>query len=305
MNLQWRIAVLAILPIAPVAWAQNSPVISLVANAEGGSPVIAPNTWVEIKGTRLASAGDSRTWQASDFHNNQLPVSLDGVSVTLDGKAAYVYYISPTQVNILTPPDAMAGTVPVQLTNNGQTSATFSVKAQPSSPSFFSLNGGPYVVAQHSANYSLVGPTSLYPGVSTPAQPGETVILYANGFGPTVPAAVSGSLSQSGSLTPLPAVTIAGIKATVQFAGLVSPGLFQINVTVPANAPSGDDTLTAAVGGVPVAPVALITVQGSGPPPTTATFYVAPDGNDFWSGRLAGPNSAGTDGPFATFDHAR
>ena len=305
MNLQWRIAVVAMAAAVSVVEAQNLPVISLVANAEGENAVIAPNTWAEIKGTRLAKAGDSRIWQESDFLNNQLPVSLDGVSVTVNGKAAFVYYISPTQVNILTPPDAMPSTVTVQVANNGQTSAGFPVKAQTSSPSFFAINGGPYVVAQHSADFSLVGPTSLYPGASTPVQPGETVILYANGFGPTVPAAVSGSLKQSGNLAPAPTVSIGGIKAAVEFAGLVSPGLYQINVVVPENAPNGDDALTATVGGVPVAPVSLITVQGSGPAPTTTTFYVAPDGNDLWSGRLAAPNAAGSDGPFATFDRAR
>ena len=116
MNLQLRIAVVAMVAVVSVAQAQNAPVISLVANAEGENAVIAPNTWVEIKGTRLAKAGDSRTWQASHFLTNQLPVSLDGVSVTVNGKAAYVFYISATQVNILTPPDAMPSTVMVQVT---------------------------------------------------------------------------------------------------------------------------------------------------------------------------------------------
>ena len=37
----------------------------------------------------------------------------------------------------------------------------------------------------------------------------------------------------------------------------------------------------------------------------TATFYVAPNGEDTWSGTLPAPNGANTDGPFATFDHAR
>ncbi len=178
--------VLAILPVlsvcCPVAVAQNAPVINLVANAEGESPIIAPNTFVEIKGMRLAKAGDSRTWQASDFLNNQMPAKLDGVSVTVNGKTAYVCYISPTQVNILTPPDPMQGTVLVQLTNNANTSPAFSVQAQPISPSFFVFNGGPYVVAQHGADYSFIGPTSLYPGLTSPAVPGETVVLYANGF---------------------------------------------------------------------------------------------------------------------------
>src|SRR5580704_4138841 len=101
----WRI--LAILPFASLLRAQG-PAIALVANAEGGNPTIAPNTWVEVKGANLSKTGDSRIWQASDFVNSQLPINLDGVSVTVNGKSAYVYYISPTQVNILTPPDAMA-----------------------------------------------------------------------------------------------------------------------------------------------------------------------------------------------------
>src|SRR5579871_3172811 len=43
------------------------PAITLVANAEGETPTIAPNTWVEIKGSNLAAPGDSRIWQGSDF----------------------------------------------------------------------------------------------------------------------------------------------------------------------------------------------------------------------------------------------
>jgi len=35
------------------------------------------------------------------------------------------------------------------------------------------------------------------------------------------------------------------------------------------------------------------------------TFYVAPNGSDSWSGTLPAPNANNTDGPFATFDHAR
>ena len=85
--------------------------------------MIAPNTWVEIKGTNLAPAGASRIWQGSDFFGGQMPVQLDGVSATVNGKNAFVYYISPAQVNILTPPDAIQGTVQVKLTNAGVISA--------------------------------------------------------------------------------------------------------------------------------------------------------------------------------------
>jgi len=64
-----------------------------------------------------------------DFFNNQLPTQLSGVSVTVNGKSAFVFYISPAQIIILTPPDALSGPVEVQVTNDGQTSAAFTVEA--------------------------------------------------------------------------------------------------------------------------------------------------------------------------------
>ncbi len=295
------------LPALTCSLSAAAPIISFAANAEGGNPTVAPNTWVAVYGVNLSKPGDSRTWQASDFVNNQLPVSLDGVSVTVGGKSAYVYYISPNQIDILTPPNILATTVVVQVTNNGAVSPPFTVQAQPLSLSFFTINGGPYVVAQHS-DYSLLGPASFSaPGYPfTPAKPGETVLLYANGFGQTSPPVAGGSLAPSGTLSPMPVVTIGGITAEVTFAGINGiPGVFQFNVMIPANAPSGDNTVVATYKGASVAPVGLITVQGSAAPPTSVTLYVAPGGNDFWSGRLAAPNSTNTDGPLATFDRAR
>ena len=98
----------------------------------------------------------------------------------------------------------------------------------------FVFNGGPYVAAVH-LDGTLIGPTTLYPGSSTPAKPGEIVEIYANGFGPTTVPVSSGSSSQSGTLSPLPIVQIGSVNATVQFAGLVGPGEFQLNVAIPAS----------------------------------------------------------------------
>jgi uncharacterized protein (TIGR03437 family) len=236
-----------------------SPRISAVVNAEGGSPAIAPNTWVEIDGSNLAPPGDSRLWQGTDFVNSQLPTQLDGVSVTVNGKAAFVYYISPGQVNVLTPPDAMQGPVQVQLTNAGFT-AGISVQAQQVAPSLFVISGGPYVLATH-ANGSLLGPATLYPGSTTPAKPGETVVVYANGFGPTSVPVVSGSGTQSGTLPTLPTIKVGGTAAAVLFAGLVSPGLYQFNVVVPPSAPDGDNSLTATHNGLSAQAGVLLSVQ--------------------------------------------
>ncbi len=236
------------------------PEIAFVANAEGESPGIAPNTWLEIKGVDLAPAGDTRIWQSSDFAGNLMPAQLDRVGATVNGKSAFVYYISPGQINILTPPDAMTGPVQVVVTSNGVATAPFTVPSQPTSPSFFVLGGGPYVAAEH-AGGSLIGPSTLYPGVSTPAKPGETVMIYANGFGITSVPVTSGSIFQSGSLSPLPVVQIGGLRANVQFAGLVAPGEFQFNVTIPTTLGNGDQPITATYGEASTQSGALITIH--------------------------------------------
>ena len=240
-----------------------TPAISLVANAEGESPLIAPNTWIEIKGVNLAPNQDaliSRIWTTPDFVNNQMPAQLDGTSATVNGKSAFVYYVSPSQVNILTPPDAMQGSVNVVVTNNGALSQAFAAQAQPVSPSFFVFDGT-HVVATH-ADGTDIGPTTLYPGLTTPARPGETIVLFANGFGATSPPVISGAVTQSGSLSPIPVIKIGGIQANVRFAGLnVTPGEFQFNVDVPVNLTDGDQPITATFSGGSTQAGALLTVQ--------------------------------------------
>lgn len=237
----------------------SPPAITSVTNAFSSGTTIAPNMWVAIKGTNLAPPGDSRIWMTPDFVNNRLPTQLDGVSATVNGKAAFIYYISSTQLNILTPPDALSGPVQVQTSVNGAVSNTTMVPTASISPSFFVFDGV-HVVGTHLSGADL-GPATLYPGLTTPAKAGETVILYGNGFGSTSAPVVSGSETQSGNLPAFPSVTIGGAPAVVGFAGLISPGLYQFNVTIPSTAASGDATLTASFGGQPTQAGVKLTIQ--------------------------------------------
>jgi uncharacterized protein (TIGR03437 family) len=240
----------------------TTPVITSVGNAESGTTIIAPNTWMEINGANLAPAGDIRAWGTADFVNGQLPTSLDGVSVTVNGVSAYVNYISPTQVNILTPPEAIQGSIMVQLTTAGVASAPFPVQAQIVSPALFVFNGGPYVAAEHPFTYSYIGPTTLYPGLTTPAAPGETIMIYGNGFGATSVNVVAGSETQTGNLPTVPIVTIGGQPVTtVTFAGLVFPGEYLFNVVVPGGLADGDHAITMMYGGVETQPGVLLTTK--------------------------------------------
>ena len=260
-----------------MAWGKNlwppvgvaTPVISSVRMA-GGAPNIAPNGWIEIKGTDLTPLtvpASGTTWSdARDFAFGEMPSALGGVSVTIDGKTAYVYYVSPTQLNVLTPVASTAGSVQIVVTSGGRSSAPFSVDMRAAAPSFplFGTNvfGTNYIVSTHADN-TLVGPTSLSaPGYPvSPAKPGETIVLYGFGFGLPTTALIDGASAQSGPLPILPSIQVGGIAATVTFAGVISPGLYQLNVIVPGTLADGDAALSASYGGASAPVGGLIAVK--------------------------------------------
>jgi uncharacterized protein (TIGR03437 family) len=231
--------------------------ITAVANGASFQSDFASATWVSIFGTDLSET--TRGWQASDFVGGLLPTSLSGVSVRINGLPAYVEYISPTQINVLPADDPTVGPVQVQVTAPGGTSNSFTAQKQQFAPAFFTIGGG-YIAALH-ANYSLVGKPNLLPGVVTqPAKPGEIILLYATGFGPTNPPTPSAELvATPAMLASSVQVTIAGEAASVAYAGLVEAGLYQLNVTVP-NVPDGDAVVLAKIGNVQTQAGALITV---------------------------------------------
>jgi uncharacterized protein (TIGR03437 family) len=241
-----------------VTGTQPAPTIAGLGSAATFLPPIASATWVAIVGANLSQT--TYSWQGTDFVNGLLPTSLEGVSVSINGIAAYVEYISPTQINVLAPDDATVGTVQVQVTVAGQTSNSLSTQKAQFAPAFFTFGDG-YVAAQH-LNYVPVGAPNLLPGVvTTPAQPGETIVLYGTGFGPTNPPLPTAQLVA----TPEPlassvTISIGGVTAAVGFGGLVGPGLYQFNVTVP-NLPSGDAAVVAKIGGVATQTGVSVTVQ--------------------------------------------
>jgi uncharacterized protein (TIGR03437 family) len=117
------------------------------------------------------------------------------------------------------------------------------------------------VAALH-ADYSLIGAPDLLPGaVTTPARPGEIILLYGVGFGPANPPQPAGQLVTAAAPLANPVqVAIGGVAASVAYAGLVESGLYQFNVTVP-NLPNGDAAVVASISGVATQTGVSLTVQ--------------------------------------------
>ena len=248
------------------AYVFEQPAITGVSVSGGGTNV-AQNTWIEIYGADLAPASvgaGGLTWSsAPSFATGQMPTELQDVSVTIDSKPAYIYYVSPVQINVLTPLDSTIGTVTMTVNNGGTASAAFNVTLQAVSPGFLRFGDGIHIAAEH-AGYALLGPASMsVPGYTfTPATPGETIMLFGDGFGLPVSTLTAGSdVQQSALPTPWPQVTIGGTTATVQYAGLISPGLYQINVVVPSTAGNGDNQVIATYGGASSPTGAMIPVS--------------------------------------------
>jgi uncharacterized protein (TIGR03437 family) len=236
--------------LATAAASTSVPEISAggVVNGASFAQGIESGSWVTIQGQNLSTT--TRTWSGADFSNGT-PTSLDGVSASIGGKAAYIYYISPTQVNVIAP-DVTPGNVAVTLTNSSGTSNSVPAAVSDFAPGFF-LNSK-YAIATHQDG-SLVAPSGFY-GNSFPAAAGETVTLWGTGFGPVSPAVPAGktptdALGNTIAYASLPPnITIGGVQATVVGAALnpSALGLYEINITIPKGAPSGDQAIVATAG---------------------------------------------------------
>jgi uncharacterized protein (TIGR03437 family) len=238
--------------------ASPGPVISgaVSASAFGEFSSVAPGSWVEIYGKNLAP--DTQGWTGADFTGNEAPTMLNGVSVSIGGQAAFVDYISPTQVNAQLPSNiATRGTLQLTVTNGGATSAPVDVTVNPTEPGLlapasFKIGGKQYVVAQHSDG-TYVLPVGAIAGVtSSPAKPGETVVIYGVGFGPVTPNIPAGEIAtETNKLATSFEILFGQTSAALPYFGLAPNyvGLYQFNVTVPTVSNNDLVPLTFKLGG--------------------------------------------------------
>jgi uncharacterized protein (TIGR03437 family) len=225
---------------------------------------IQPGAWAQLFGTNLAAA---LTMWKGDF-----PTTLGNTSVTINGKPAYLYFVSPTQINLQAPDDTATGSVPVVVTTpNGSATSTVTLGAV--GPSFSLLDskhiagiisrtsGG----SQGGGTYDIIGPTGSslgYPTVA--AKAGDTIELFGVGFGPTNPALKAGAALPSGvfgtATNPIQLI-INNNTLTPSFAGITQAGLYQFNLTLPAGLGTGDVPIVGSVSGTQTPSGVVISLQ--------------------------------------------
>lgn len=238
------------------------PIISTgngVVNGASFTSGIAPNTWVTIYGSNFSN--QTGGWAVA---NGVLPTSVNGVSVTFDGLPGYVSYASPTQINVLTPPNLTSQTPMVVVTNSVGSSVPSLAISLSSMPAFFTWPDN-QVVATHT-DFTLAATNGTFPGLPTvPAKPGETIILWGTGFGATTPGAPPGIVIPSNatySTTAVPTVQVNLVNAKVYGAALAPgfAGLYQLAFEVPPSLPNGTYQVFATIGS-PTNNIPMLAVQ--------------------------------------------
>jgi len=223
-------------PIAPMAAA----VAANVSTVKG----LAPGSIISIYGQNLSPFA---TALDGFYLITVLPTSLDGITVTIGGVKAPLYYVGPGQINAQVPYEVPAGNQSIVVTTAGGTSTLSATvtAAAPSIPIIDNTNNIGAVVK--STDFSLVT-------ASNRVKPGDTVIVYSTGLGQTTPAVQTGTLVIPPSATSFNntvpvTVTIDGKPGVIAYS-IASPnftGLYQTAVTVPSGV-SGPVPLLLSIG---------------------------------------------------------
>jgi len=226
------------------------PIYSTRTTVQAGS-------WISIYGSNLSMS--TVIWDG----NFPMPESLGGVSVTVNGKPGFLWSVSATQINLQVPDDTATGSVSVVVTTPaGASTSTVTLGAASPSLSLLDTKHVAALTPNTDGGYDIVGPSGAFPYATRPVAPGAALVLYGVGFGATDPLVKSGEAVTAAAATVNPVtVTIGGVNAPVTYSGIVGVGLYQINVTVPAGIPSGDQPITAAVSGIQTDPGRVVTIQ--------------------------------------------
>ncbi|HZT32458.1 MAG TPA: hypothetical protein VFA33_21390 [Bryobacteraceae bacterium] len=205
--------------------------------ASGAQNSLVPGSIVSIYGANLASS-------AAAAPAYPLPLSLAGITVSIGGLPAPLFYVSPMQINAQVPFAVPAGAATLTVSSGGAAIGTAAVTIRSTAPGLFTLAQGR--AAALNQDYSVNSP-------GQPAAAGTILAAFLTGLGPVdnpVPdgaAAPANPLSQT--IAPVSAA-IGGVPAQVVFSGLAPgfAGLYQVNLVVPQLAP-GDYPLEVSTGG--------------------------------------------------------
>jgi uncharacterized protein (TIGR03437 family) len=175
-----------------------------------------------------------------------LPTTVLTTSVTVNGEAAPLFYVNPTQINAQMPEDIKAGVATVIVNVGSATSNAVATYVSAVATPGISVYGNNRAAVQNQ-DFSVNA-------TNNPAKVGDVLTAYFTGGGPvnasgkltTGAASPAGLSGVSGPYT----VTLGGVNAVVNYIGLTPGGigLYQANFVVP-NVTAGDHPIVITISG--------------------------------------------------------
>jgi uncharacterized protein (TIGR03437 family) len=253
-----------------------APTITSVMNNYGliapGLPnyAIAPSALFFITGTGLSNSTTALLSSADPG----LPTTMNNVSVSVTSggttKQCTLYYLSPTQIDAVLPGSTATGNATITVTNNGATSAAFTIVVAQSAFGILSYNGN--LGAVYDANNNIIT-------ASNSANPNQAIVLWGSGVG-FDPADDDKLYPQKqDNLTSIPmTVYVGGISATIAYRGRSQfPGVDQVVITIPGNVTPGCFVSLAVVSGNIVSNTVTIPIAASGKTCSDTNSGITPD----------------------------
>jgi uncharacterized protein (TIGR03437 family) len=209
-----------------------------VSNAASGQQVFAPGEIVSVYGTAMGDFVQSA---------GALPLTMymAGFEAYVNDNPAYLYYVSPNQVNLQIPYETSNG--PATLTiGNPYADVNYNFQVQEAAPGIFVTPDG------------LVNP-------SPSGAPGQTLTLFVTGVGQVRPSIPDGEAPNDNNSQPTQAVslTVGGVLASTSYVGIPtwSVSVVQINFVVPATVAAGKQPVVVTVGRVASPPAYMNITQ--------------------------------------------
>lgn len=259
-----------------------APTILSVTNSAGSEGVIADHAWITVRGRNLSAF--AMTWADATPSGIDLPGTLGGTVLKINSKPARLYSVSPNRIRALAPADSVVGAVQVQAITARGASDSVTATRSTIAPALFLFDvadpegethlpqaflddfatdsqGSRYLAALHADGTRAVR-AGFSPGLTTRAvRAGDRIAIFGSGFGDTATETPFGRLIA----VPVPlsnrvSVRFGEVRAGVVAESMVAPGLYRIDVIVPA-VESGDIEVTAEIADIESQASVYLTVQ--------------------------------------------
>jgi len=228
----------------------GGPSVTVEGFVDGASfkPGLIPGSLASIFGVNIVESEGIFFANAVPF-----PTLLEGVSVSINGTPAPIVSMANVngqeQINVQVPFGTAVGNAQVAINNNGASASFEGIPIVQKKPSIFEFNvGAQRIAAALHADFRPVTP-------SDPALPGEVILLFLTGLGPTTPSVATNAPGPSSPLALVNGDVVVGIDnaGMENFGAFYAPGLitaYQINFRVGLDVAAGLRDLNVVCDGV-------------------------------------------------------